>query len=110
MTPKPLAMILVLVASAAAAQGDDSQTVRESEARERARIRQTRAEQQALFARQEAQCYQLFAVSDCLIGVRRQRREVLADLRRQDLSINDAQRKRLGAAQLLRSDERLARP
>jgi colicin import membrane protein len=55
-------------------------------------------------------CYQRFAVNDCLLDSRRARREVMADLRRQEVSLNDAQRKRRAAEQLLRSDEkRLAR-
>jgi hypothetical protein len=41
--------------------------------------------------------------------VRRARRDVLADLRRQEMSINDAQRKRRAAQQLLRADEKQSR-
>ena len=74
---------------------------------ERDRIRQTRANHEAMSAKQEAQCYARFAVNDCLIKVRVQRREVLGDLRRQEISLNDMRRKRRGADQLLRSDAKV---
>lgn len=78
----------------------------EPEARERARIRAARASEQERSAELERACYARFAVNDCLIEVRRARRDVLADLRRQELSLNDAQRKRRAAEQLLRSDNK----
>ena len=106
---KLLLLLLLLAAARAAAQVDDTSTVQQREAAERERIRQTRTVAQARFAEQEAQCYRLFAVNDCLIEVRRARRELLGDLRRQELSINDAQRKRRAAEQLLRSDEKAPR-
>jgi hypothetical protein len=104
-----LALALAIAALGGQAQEDDTLTAQQREAQERQRIRQTRAAEQGRFAVQEAHCYQLFAVNDCLIEVRRTRRDLLADLRRQDLSINDAQRKRRGAQQLLQSDEKAMR-
>ena len=59
------------------------------------------------FREQEIACYQRFAVNDCLLDSRRTEREIMADLRRQEILINDAQRKRRAARQLLRADERL---
>ena len=82
----------------------DSVALRDSEERER--IRQTRVTEQAQFTAQEARCYARFAVNDCLAEVRSRRRELLGDLRRQEISLNDAQRKRRAAEQLLRSDEK----
>ena len=106
-----LALWMVLAAVPVRAQldtgADHSDALRESEERER--IRQTRASQQAQFTAQDARCYARFAVNDCLAEVRSNRREVLGDLRRQEISLNDAQRKRRGAEQLLRSDERSIR-
>lgn len=51
--------------------------------------------------------YQRFAVNDCLAQSRRSERDVMGDLRRQEILINDAQRKRRAAEQLLRSDQKL---
>lgn len=93
----------------ACAQEGPAPTLQEAEARERERIRQFRGAEQTRFAAEEAQCYQRFAVNDCLLEVRRARREVLADLRRQEMSINEAQRKRRAAEQLLRADEKALR-
>ena len=104
-----LAVCFVVLVPQAGAQtasdGEDIVMLRDSEERER--IRRTRATEQAAFAEQEASCYARFAVNDCLARVRGRKREVLGDLRRQEISLNDAQRKRRGAEQLLRSDERV---
>ena len=85
----------------------DSAALRDSEERER--IRQTRLTEQAQFTAREARCYARFAVNDCLAEVRSRRREVLGDLRRQEISLNNAQRKRRAAEQLLRADEKAVR-
>ena len=84
----------------------DDATQSQREAAEHARIDAARADQEAQTARAEAACYARFAVNDCLLKVRAERRIVLADLRRQEISLNDAARKRRAAQQLLRSDER----
>ena len=110
MTHQNLALILLLTATASAAQMDTPASVEQGERLERLRTTETRVLAQAGFMAQEAHCYQLFAVNDCLLDVRRARRDLLADLRRQELSLNDAQRKRRGAEQILRSDEKVARP
>ena len=70
------------------------------------RIQAERQRQEAGFAQQEAACYQRFAVNDCLKGVRVQRRLVMEDLRRQDIAVNDAKRKRLGVEQIQRLEEK----
>jgi colicin import membrane protein len=91
----------------AQSQSDTEEAFTLRDQAERERIRDTRASQQALFTSQEAQCYARFAVNDCLIEIRARRRLVLGDLRRQEILLNDAQRKRRGAEQLLRSDGRV---
>ena len=78
-------------------------------AEERERIRQVRMREQARFLAQEVACYARFAVNNCLAEVRSQQRELLGDLRRQEVSLNDALRKRRAADQILRSDERSLR-
>ena len=111
MTPyrSSLFLVALLAATGTWAQVEPGIAVEQKERLERQRIAQTREVERARLAAAEAQCYQLFAVNDCLIAVRRERRELLADLRRQELSINDAQRRRRGAEQLLRSDEKATR-
>ena len=99
---------MVLSATCAWSQADGEKTAAQRDAAEHERIRQERVLAQAQFAAQDAQCYARFAVNDCLDAVQVRRRALLADLRRQEISLNDAQRKRRAAEQLLRSDERTA--
>ncbi len=101
-------MVLLVVAPWVAAQIDAEPTLASREALEHQRIRQARAEAIGQFAARDAVCYQKFAVNDCLADVRTERRVLLADLRRQEISLNDAQRKRRAADQLLRADEKAA--
>jgi len=83
------------------------QTLELREEQQREWIEQTRGSYQEQFRAQERACYQRFAVNDCLLKSRGTEREVMADLRRQDILINDAQRKRRAARQLLQADKRL---
>jgi colicin import membrane protein len=76
------------------------------EAADRARIATERAQAEAVFRDQEKACYRKFAVTDCLNAAKAQRRQVLADLRRQEVSINEAQRKRKAAEHLRSLEER----
>ncbi len=73
---------------------------------ERNRIASERAAAESRFGVEEKACYKKFAVNDCLNDVRVRRRETLADLRRQDLSLNDAERKRRGAEALQRIEDK----
>lgn len=64
------------------------------EAAERARISAERNQAESEFAAQEKACYAKFAVNDCIDAARAQRRNVLADLRRQEVALSDAERRR----------------
>ena len=99
-------LILLCAACAVAAQTDTELTAAGREAAEHQRIRSERAAATVRFAALDANCYQRFAVNDCLAVVRLQRREVLQDLRRQEISLDDAQRKRRAADQILRADNK----
>ena len=107
------AIWLVLTAAAGQAQTEADSTeldpVALRHAEERERIREIRLYEQARFSAQEVACYARFAVNDCLVEVRSRQRELLGDLRRQEISLNDALRKRRAAEQILRSDERSRR-
>lgn len=73
---------------------------------ERSRIQAERARDEALFEHEEAACYARFAVTDCLREVRVRRREALDDLRRQEVVLNDAERKRKGLEEMERIQEK----
>ena len=100
---------LALLSTGLFAQQDDAtRNLELREADQRAWIARTRTAYDAQFKQQEIACYRRFAVNDCLLDSRRTQREVLADLRRQEILLNDAQRKRRAAEQLLRTDEKLS--
>ena len=73
---------------------------------ERSRIAAERRAADSRYADAEAACYARFAVNDCVNAAKAARRETLADLRRQEVSLNDDERRRKGAAQRQRLDER----
>ena len=73
---------------------------------ERDRIQADRARAEARYERDEAACYAKFAVTNCLREVRARRREELADLRRQDIALNDAERKRKALEQIERIQQK----
>ncbi len=73
---------------------------------ERNRIQAARSQEEVRYAGEEAACYRKFAVNSCLNEVRVRRRETMADLRRQEISLNDEERKRKAADQLTRIEER----
>lgn len=101
-----LLVTLCLTGLHRAAAGADVQEA--SVAAERVRIQSERRQLQSHFARDEAACYQRFAVNDCLIALRAKRREALSDLRRQEVSLNDVERKSRGAAQVQRVQDKVA--
>jgi hypothetical protein len=71
---------------------------------QRARIEQERGRAQAHFDEAAVLCYQRFAVNDCLREARKVRRDLLADLRKQSLTVRDAQA-RQRATERLRANE-----
>jgi colicin import membrane protein len=73
---------------------------------ERERITAQRKSIEDNFATEQAACYQRFAVNDCLQDSRVRRRDALADLRRQEISLNDAERKQRGAQQTRKVEEK----
>ena len=73
---------------------------------ERARISAERVSLEAVFLTEDVACYKKFAVNNCLGKVNSRRREALADLRRQEISLNDEERRLKGAEQLRRTEEK----
>lgn len=73
---------------------------------ERARVGKERAAAQARQAEEEAVCRKSFAVTDCLDRTRRRWQPVLSDLRRQEVALNDADRKQRSAEQQRKIEEK----
>ena len=73
---------------------------------ERARIGAERARLEAGFLAEDAECYKKFAVNSCLGKVNERRREAMGDLRRQELLLNDEERRIRGADQIRKMEEK----
>jgi hypothetical protein len=67
---------------------------------ERSRLQAERAALQAQYLEQQRACYQRFAVNDCLRQAKQAQRLRSDELRRQELVLNDAQRKRQALSQI----------
>jgi colicin import membrane protein len=94
-----LLLMVVSVFSQSAETGSGSLQPLDIEG-ERSRIQSERTREEALNVKEEAACYARFAVTNCLGQVRVRRREVLDKLRRQEIAINDAERKKKGLEQI----------
>jgi colicin import membrane protein len=77
-----------------------------SERAERERIGQERQRASAMHDAAKVDCYQKFRVNDCLSQARDKHSGQLSDLKRQEISLNDLQRKRRGVEQLRKVEEK----
>jgi colicin import membrane protein len=73
---------------------------------ERARIAAERGRIDAVSSTEIAACHERFLVNKCLDEINVKRREALADLRRQEISLNDQERKFKGAEQIRKTEEK----
>ena len=73
---------------------------------ERLRIASERANSQASFDVKSAACYKKFWVNKCLDDLKAERLGVMSDLRRQEVALNDLERKAKGAEQLQKLEEK----
>lgn len=73
---------------------------------ERARIAAERGRIEAAYEKAQRDCYRKFAVNDCLEEAKGRRRESLAELRRQEITLDDARRRRDAAERIRELDER----
>ena len=82
------------------------QNSEEKDAQERSRIAIARTQHTQSNAKARTACYQSFAVNDCLEYERGQHAARMDDLRRQEIALNDAQRKERGAKQVQNMDNK----
>ena len=75
---------------------------------EHLRISNERSRLEAAFALEDTACYKRFLVNSCLDEVKGRRRDVLADLRRQEIVLNDEARKSKAAEQLQKIEDKSA--
>ena len=73
---------------------------------ERERISAERARLEAGFLTEDVACYKKFAVNSCLRDVNARRREAMAGLRRQEILLNDEERRIKGAEQIRKTEEK----
>jgi hypothetical protein len=73
---------------------------------QRARISAERTRLEAGFSAENAVCYEKFAVNSCLDKISAKRRQAMAELRRQEILLNDEERKRRGEEQIRKTQEK----
>jgi colicin import membrane protein len=101
---KQLLLVLALMGLSIGARAQDDPGT----GAERARLKSERASVEAAFKAEEKACYGKFAVTDCLNAAKTRRRVALADLQRQEISLNDAERRRKAAQRVRTTEERAA--
>ena len=100
-----LSMMIVVVSGHLGAQTD---TAAVSVDTERSKIVAERARLEAGYLAEDAACYQRFAVNNCLDEVNTRRRETVGDFRRQEVLLNELERKRKGSEQIRRTEDKAA--
>lgn len=104
---KSMALLLLLAAMGGAALAQPAQsTGQEARNAERMRISAERAKLEAGFAAEETACHQKFFTNQCLNEIKPRRQEALADLRRQEISLDEEERKLKAAEQIRRTEEK----
>ncbi len=73
---------------------------------ERARIGAERARLEAGFTAEEAACYKKFMVFNCLDAIKPRRRDAMAELRRQEVLLDEQDRKARAAEQIRKTEEK----
>ena len=75
---------------------------------DRSRINLERARLEKGFTAEDVVCYRRFMVNNCLDEVKLRRREALADLRRQEIALEEQERRAKAAAQILKTEQKLS--
>jgi colicin import membrane protein len=100
-----LVLCLGLLGSASAQSGLD--VAQQERNAERVRITAERQKIETTFKAEEAVCFRKFFANACLEKLQPPRRTALAELRRQEILINEIERKISASDQLLKNEERL---
>lgn len=101
-----IAFFLVIFSVFAGAQTALPVTQPDTMATARAKISAEQARLEAGFLEEEAACYKKFFVNSCLASVNSRRREAMADLRRQEISLNDEERRNRSAERIREAEEK----
>lgn len=101
-----IAFFLAVVALRAGAQTPPTAARADAIDAERTRISAERGRIEAGFLVEDAACYKRFAVNSCLGEVNIRRREAMAALRRQEILLNDEERRMRGAEQIRKTEEK----
>jgi colicin import membrane protein len=101
-----IAFLLFLMSGFAVAQSPTLSDQSASLDAQRKAISIERSRLDADLSREEADCYKKFAVNNCLDKVNVRRREIMADFRRQEILLNDEERKIKGAEQIRKTEEK----
>jgi hypothetical protein len=100
--------LLAVLASCARGQESVGQTPPDNLGAERARIDAVRQQKTVELDAEDAACFSKFAVSDCQSRVGTRRRQMLADLKRQEAKLNAAERRQKGEEQSRTSQDKTA--
>jgi len=103
---KPFVYTFLLLSGLAGAQTDAINDQPGNLDAQRAVITAEYSRLQAGFLTEEAACYKKFAVNNCLGKVDIRRREAMAELRRQEILLNDEERRIKGQEQIRKIDEK----
>ena len=100
-----LSLLVSAISFAASGQTGD-ELVSAATDRERVRINAERLALETKFDAEEATCYTKFFVNSCLNAIKPRRREAMTDLRRQEIALDEGQRKQKAADQIRKIDEK----
>lgn len=102
----PVVLLLALLSEFAFAQNSELSGEAGTIGIQRMAISTERSRLEAGFLSEDAACYKKFAVNSCLGKVNSRRREVMLDLRRQEIFLNDEERRIKGEKQIRKTQEK----
>ena len=102
----PVVLLLTLLSEFAFAQNSELSGEAGTIGIQRMAISTERSRLEAGFLSEDAACYKKFAVNSCLGKVNSRRREVMLDLRRQEIFLNDEERRIKGEKQIRKTQEK----
>ena len=106
MKTSPVVLLLALLSELAFAQNFELSREAGNISVQRTAISAERSRMEAGFLSEDAACYKKFAVNSCLGNVNSRRREAMADFRRQEIFLNDEERKIKGEEQIRKTQEK----